>query len=182
MKNIQIIILSSGIALIVWISSWYIIHIFSAKKPLLDQPMPPIEFFCEGNKDCIKEFEWKNGIKREFSVQKKEGFLENMGRNKEEHFVIINEQIANMLLLAQKNKLISWEKLNEYQKAFWSLKIRHDDIIKKVVSYSIETGIEINEDNENAYIEERIKEIQEINQEIKETIENFKKDINSIEK
>lgn len=94
--------------------------------------------------------------------------------------MIINKQIADMLILAKKNDLISNEKLDEYQKSFWELKMKHDEIMDKIKTYSISTGIDMDEIKEDAYINERIQEIQKINQEIKETIEDFQKEINSI--
>lgn len=179
MKNIYIILLSSWIALVVWVSSGYIIHIISMKKIFLTPP-PPIEIFCEGQEECINDFNQRKWLKKDFSIKEQKWVLKNFGRNKEEHLMIINKQIADMLILAKENSLISGEKLNEYQKSFRALKIKHDDIMNKIMSYSIETGIDMDEFKEDAYINERIEEIQEINEEIKETIENFKQEINSI--
>ena len=179
MKNLHIILLSSWIALIVGVSSGYIIHKISMKKPFF-VPNPPIELFCEGKEDCMNDFNQRKGLKKDFSIKEQEWILRNFGRNKEEHLMIINKQIADMLILAKKNDLISNEKLDEYQKSFWELKMKHDEIMDKIKTYSISTGIDMDEIKEDAYINERIQEIQKINQEIKETIEDFQKEINSI--
>lgn len=179
MKNIHIILLSSSLALIVWISWWYIIHKSSMKRHFLMPP--PMEAFCKWNEDCMNDFSQKKWLRKNFSIKEQELVLKNFGRNKEDHFMIINKQIADMLILADKNDLISKEELNKYQSSFWDLKIKHDEIMNKIRSYSIETGIDMYEFKEDAYINDRIKEIQEINQEIKETIENFKQDINTLE-